>query len=77
MPLQDHLDRHELRVVRDAERWHLAVRGLQRRPNRTLRSLLRLIVAVTSTLLFLSLGEGLKEQVRQELRSVAPDLQVA
>ncbi|MBB6018287.1 hypothetical protein HNQ04_003565 [Deinococcus radiopugnans ATCC 19172] len=32
---------------------------------------------MTSTLLFLSLGEGLKEQVRQELRSVAPDLQVA
>lgn len=63
--------------MRTAERWHLAVRGLQRRPVRTLLTLLGLVVAVTSMLLFLSLGEGLKGQLRQELQSVGPDLQVA
>ncbi|GMA15138.1 ABC transporter permease (plasmid) [Deinococcus metallilatus] len=63
--------------MRSAERWHLAARGLQRRPVRTLLTLLGLVVAVTSMLLFLSLGEGLKGQLRQELRSARPDLQVA
>jgi putative ABC transport system permease protein len=63
--------------VKNAERWQLAIRGLLRRPVRTLLTLLGLVVALTSMLLFLSLGEGLKGQLRKELRSVGPDLQVA
>lgn len=57
--------------------WQLAIRALLRRPLRTLLTVLGLVVAVSSMLLFLSLGQGLQGQLRTELRSVGPDLQVA
>ncbi|GGL20139.1 ABC transporter permease [Deinococcus radiotolerans] len=63
--------------MRPAERWHLAARGLSRRPVRTLLTLLGVVISVTSMILFLSLGQGLKGQFREELRSAGPDVQVA
>jgi len=63
--------------IKSADRWRLAVQGLHRRPTRTLLTLLGLVVAMTSMLLFLSLGQGLQGQLRAEIRSVVPDLQVA
>lgn len=55
----------------------LAWRGLSRRPVRTGLTALGITVAVASMVVFLSLGEGLREVFRDELGSVGPDVQVA
>ncbi len=57
--------------------WFLALRALRLRPLRTLLTALGIAVAVASTVLFLSLGEGLRQVFTQQLGSAGPDLQVS
>jgi putative ABC transport system permease protein len=55
----------------------LAVTSLSRRPLRTFLTALGIAVAVASTVIFLSLGEGLRQAFSQELGGIGPDLQVS
>jgi putative ABC transport system permease protein len=55
----------------------LAVTSLSRRPLRTFLTALGIAVAVGSTVIFLSLGEGLRRAFAQELQGLGPDLQVS
>ncbi len=55
----------------------LAVASLSRRPVRTSLTALGIAVAVASTVIFLSLGEGLRQAFVTELGSVGPDLQIS
>lgn len=55
----------------------LAWRGLSRRPTRSLLTALGLAVALGGMVIFLSLGEGLRQVFTQEFRSVGPDVQVS
>lgn len=57
--------------------WHLAWRGLTRRPVRTLLTALGITVAVASMVIFLSLGEGIRKVFTQELGGIGPDIQVS
>jgi putative ABC transport system permease protein len=54
----------------------LANRGLRRRPVRTLLTVLGIVVAVASMVIFLSLGEGFRRALGQEIGNVGPDIQV-
>ncbi|GGS25200.1 ABC transporter permease [Deinococcus knuensis] len=54
----------------------LAWRGLTRRPARTLLTTLGLSVAVAGMVLFLSLGEGVRQVFTGQFRSVGPDIQL-
>jgi putative ABC transport system permease protein len=54
----------------------LAAAALVRRPLRTFLTALGIAVAVASTVVFLSLGEGLRQAFRNELGGIGPDLQV-
>jgi putative ABC transport system permease protein len=55
----------------------LAAAALLRRPLRTLLTALGIAIAVASTVVFLSLGEGMRRAFAQEMGSVGPDLQVS
>lgn len=55
----------------------LALASLGRRPLRTALTAIGIAVAIGSTVVFLSLGEGLRRAFAQELRSLGPDLQVS
>jgi putative ABC transport system permease protein len=55
----------------------LATAALLRRPLRTFLTALGIAIAVGSTVVFLSLGEGLRQAFSQELSGVGPDLQVS
>jgi len=55
----------------------LAAAALLRRPLRTFLTALGIAIAVGSTVVFLSLGEGLRQAFSQELSGVGPDLQVS
>ncbi|MDA0699930.1 MAG: ABC transporter permease, partial [bacterium] len=55
----------------------LAAAALLRRPLRTLLTALGIAIAVASTVIFLSLGEGMRRAFSQELGSVGPDLQIS
>jgi putative ABC transport system permease protein len=55
----------------------LAIASLGRRPLRTFLTTLGIAVAIGSTVIFLSLGEGLRRAFAQELRALGPDLQVS
>lgn len=55
----------------------LARRGLTRRPVRTLLTVLGIVVAVASMVVFLSLGEGIRSALGREISSIGPDLQVS
>lgn len=57
--------------------WQLALRGLLRRPVRTLLTTLGITVAVASMVIFLSLGEGLRQVFSSELGNIGPDIQVS
>jgi len=63
--------------VRTLDLWLLALRGLLRRPVRTILTALGITVAVASMVIFLSLGEGLRRVFAQELGNLGPDLQVS
>lgn len=54
----------------------LAWRGLTRRPVRTLLTALGLGVAVAGLVVFLSLGEGVRQVFTAQFRSVGPDVQL-
>lgn len=54
----------------------LAAAALVRRPLRTFLTALGIAVAVASTVVFLSLGEGLRQAFRNELGGIGPDLQI-
>lgn len=58
------------------DRIRLAWFGLSRRPVRTGLTSLGIAVAVSSMVIFLSLGEGLRQTFLNELSSVGPDIQV-
>jgi putative ABC transport system permease protein len=60
----------------DAVVLRLAAAALLRRPLRTFLTALGIAVAVASTVVFLSLGEGLRQAFRTELGGIGPDLQV-
>lgn len=55
---------------------HLALKNLLARPVRSLLTLLGVLVATASMVLFLSFGEGLRRALFQELARVGPALQV-
>lgn len=55
----------------------LAAAALLRRPLRSFLTALGIAIAVGSTVVFLSLGEGLRRAFAEELRGVGPDLQVS
>ncbi|MDO4244773.1 MAG: ABC transporter permease [Deinococcus sp.] len=57
--------------------WHLAWRGLVRRPVRTALTTLGITVAVASMVIFLSLGEGIRKVFTEQMRGVGPDIQVS
>jgi len=59
------------------DRIRLAWLGLSRRPVRTGLTSLGIAVAVSSMVIFLSLGEGLRQTFVNELKSVGPDIQVS
>ena len=63
--------------MRPTELIWLAWLSLTRRPVRTALSALGLTVAVAGMVVFLSLGEGLKQAFSSELSSIGPDLQVS
>jgi putative ABC transport system permease protein len=54
----------------------LALRGLLRRPVRTALTVLGIVVAVASMVVFLSFGEGFRSALRNEIGNIGPDLQV-
>ena len=56
--------------------FQLAAAALARRPLRTFLTALGIAVAVASTVVFLSLGEGLRQAFRNELGGIGPDLQI-
>jgi putative ABC transport system permease protein len=55
----------------------LAAAALIRRPLRTGLTALGIAIAVASTVIFLSLGEGMRLAFAQELAGVGPDLQIS
>jgi putative ABC transport system permease protein len=57
--------------------WLLASNSLKLRPLRTFLTALGIAVAVGSMVIFLSLGEGLRQAFAQQLGSIGPDLQVS
>ena len=57
--------------------WLLAFSSLRLRPLRTFLTALGIAVAVASTIIFLSLGEGFREVFSSQIGSVGPDLQVS
>ncbi len=57
--------------------WPLALRSLRLRPLRTFLTALGIAVAVGSMVIFLSLGEGLRQAFTQQIGSIGPDLQVS
>jgi putative ABC transport system permease protein len=57
--------------------WLLATNSLKLRPLRTFLTALGIAVAVASMVIFLSLGEGLRQVFAEQLGSIGPDLQVS
>jgi putative ABC transport system permease protein len=57
--------------------WLLASNSLKLRPLRTFLTALGIAVAVASMVIFLSLGEGLRQAFTEQLGSIGPDLQVS
>lgn len=57
--------------------WQLATNSLKLRPLRTFLTALGIAVAVASMVIFLSLGEGLRQVFTEQLGSIGPDLQVS
>ena len=57
--------------------WFLALRSLRLRPLRTFLTTLGIAVAVGSTVIFLSLGEGMRQAFANEIGGIGPDLQVS
>ena len=60
-----------------ADLFVLARRGLSRRPVRTLLTVVGIVVAVASMVIFLSLGEGFRRALGKEIGNVGPDIQVS
>lgn len=57
--------------------WSLALQSLRLRPLRTFLTALGIAVAVGSTVIFLSLGEGLRQVFTEQIGGIGPDLQVS
>ncbi|MDZ7705901.1 MAG: ABC transporter permease [Trueperaceae bacterium] len=57
--------------------WFLALRSLWGRKLRTSLTASGIAVAVAAMVLFLSLGEGLRQVFAEQLRSIGPDIQVS
>ncbi len=57
--------------------WFLALRSLWGRLLRTGLTALGITVAVAAMVIFLSLGEGLRQVFAEQLRSIGPDIQVS
>lgn len=57
--------------------WSLALQSLRLRPLRTFLTALGIAVAVGSTVIFLSLGEGLRQVFTEEIGGIGPDIQVS
>ena len=55
---------------------NLALRGLLRRPVRTILTILGIVVAVASMVVFLSLGEGFRKALSNEIGNIGPDIQI-
>jgi putative ABC transport system permease protein len=55
---------------------NLALRGLMRRPVRTVLTVLGIVVAVASMVVFLSLGEGFRRALGNEIGNIGPDIQI-
>ncbi|MFX4895245.1 ABC transporter permease, partial [Acinetobacter baumannii] len=54
----------------------MVLRNLLARPVRSLLTLLGVLIATTSMVLFLSFGEGLRRSLAQELTRVGPAIQL-
>ena len=56
--------------------WGLAVASLRQRPLRSVLTALGIAIAIASTVVFMSLGEGLRKAFAEQLTNLGPDLQV-
>lgn len=57
--------------------WGLAVASLRQRPLRSVLTALGIAIAIASTVVFMSLGEGLRKAFAEQLTNLGPDLQVS
>jgi len=57
--------------------WFLALHSLRQRPLRTFLTALGIAVAVGSTVIFLSLGEGLRQVFGTQIGNIGPELHVS
>jgi len=55
----------------------LAVASLRQRPLRSVLTALGIAIAIASTVVFMSLGEGLRKAFAEQLTNLGPDLQVS
>lgn len=62
--------------ARGGATWALALASLRQRPLRTALTALGIAVAVGSTVVFMSLGEGLRQVFGNQLANLGPDIQV-
>lgn len=63
--------------MRGAVTWGLAIASLRQRPLRSLLTALGIAVAIASTVVFMSLGEGLRRAFSAQLANLGPDLQIS
>ena len=57
--------------------WSLALASLRQRPLRSALTATGIAVAIASTVVFMSLGEGLRQAFAEQLTNLGPDLQVS
>ena len=57
--------------------WALALASLRQRPLRSALTALGIAVAIASTVVFMSLGEGLRRAFSSQLATLGPDLQIS
>src|SRR5690606_36764733 len=66
-----------LHPVRGSLTWGLALSSLRQRPLRSALTALGIAVAIASTEVFMSLGEGLRKAFSSQLANLGPDLQIS
>lgn len=57
--------------------WGLALASLRQRPLRSVLTALGIAIAIASTVVFMSIGEGLRQAFTEQLANLGPDLQVS
>ena len=63
--------------MRGAVTWGLATASLRQRPLRTALTALGIAIAIASTVVFMSIGEGLRQAFTDQMANLGPDLQIS